>query len=329
MADDSAQFVQADVWKIAHHFTQGQIHCMPSPPPSPSLDPSQKFTCDFAVPEQSAPDGSNPQLVTPMLDVDPPHHAINSWRDFFIHIATIVVGLLIAIGLQQTVESIHDHHELNATRQALVHEQQSNDKILANDENEWRWTFVALKNDLTVLEYIKHHPGTPQTALPGELRWILGPFHWNHAAWDAAERKGIVQHMSPEEANSYLKYYELMALMSQQELQTWDALNEAASFDLLDPDPTHLTAQQLDQVIQLTLTALQKLVTYGDAFGLYAAEFPSRPHTITWGMIGRLTPASFDLDPKGMLAAHAITERRLNAANSGKNGTTISPQALQ
>jgi hypothetical protein len=33
----------------------------------------------------------------PMLDIHPPHEAAHSWRDFFIHIATICVGLLIAI----------------------------------------------------------------------------------------------------------------------------------------------------------------------------------------------------------------------------------------
>jgi hypothetical protein len=40
-----------------------------------------------------------------MLDVHPPHHAASTWRDFFIHIATIVIGLLIAIGLEQTVDT--------------------------------------------------------------------------------------------------------------------------------------------------------------------------------------------------------------------------------
>jgi hypothetical protein len=39
-----------------------------------------------------------------MLDVQPPHHAATSLRDFFVHIATIVIGLLIAIGLKQGVE---------------------------------------------------------------------------------------------------------------------------------------------------------------------------------------------------------------------------------
>jgi hypothetical protein len=37
-----------------------------------------------------------------MLDVHPPHHAASSWRDFFVHIATIVIGLCIAVGIEQT-----------------------------------------------------------------------------------------------------------------------------------------------------------------------------------------------------------------------------------
>ena len=44
-----------------------------------------------------------------MLDVHPPHQAAHSWKDFLIHIATICVGLLIAIGLEQTVEAFHHH----------------------------------------------------------------------------------------------------------------------------------------------------------------------------------------------------------------------------
>jgi hypothetical protein len=46
-----------------------------------------------------------------MLDVHPPHSPTHTWRDFFIHIATIVVGLLIAVGIEQAVEAIHHHHQ--------------------------------------------------------------------------------------------------------------------------------------------------------------------------------------------------------------------------
>ena len=264
-----------------------------------------------------------------MLDVHVPHHPTRTWSDFFVHIATIVVGLLIAIGLEQAVESIHEHHELDALREELKQEQLGNQKTWAANEADWRMTFVELKNNLIVLEYVRRHPGTPQTALPGDLRWVQNPFRWDHAVWDAGKQRGIVQRMPLEEANGHDGYYELMAGMFKQSMETWNAINAAHSFDLLDPDPTHLSPQQLDQVIQLTLTALQKHVTFGDSFGLYANDFPDGPHTITWALIGQVTPSPYALDPAGMAAAHAITERRLKAANSGKDDATISPRALQ
>lgn len=39
-----------------------------------------------------------------MFDAHLAHHAATTWRDFFIHIITIVIGLLIAIGLGQTID---------------------------------------------------------------------------------------------------------------------------------------------------------------------------------------------------------------------------------
>src|SRR5580698_1736696 len=55
----------------------------------------------------------------PMLDIHPAHHAASTWRDFFIHIATICIGLLIAIGLEQTVEALHRQHERSQIRESL------------------------------------------------------------------------------------------------------------------------------------------------------------------------------------------------------------------
>ena len=54
-----------------------------------------------------------------MLDVHPPHAPTHTWRDFFIHIATIVVGLCIAVGLEQAVEVIHRHHQAAELRERL------------------------------------------------------------------------------------------------------------------------------------------------------------------------------------------------------------------
>jgi hypothetical protein len=37
-------------------------------------------------------------------DIHPPHQAAHSWRDIFIHLATITVGLFIALSLEGCVE---------------------------------------------------------------------------------------------------------------------------------------------------------------------------------------------------------------------------------
>jgi hypothetical protein len=54
-----------------------------------------------------------------MLDVHPPHEAAHTWKDFLIHIATIVVGLIIAVGLEQTVELVHHSHQRHELQENL------------------------------------------------------------------------------------------------------------------------------------------------------------------------------------------------------------------
>jgi hypothetical protein len=68
-----------------------------------------------------------------MLDVHPPHAPTHTWKDFFIHIATIVVGLLIAIGLEQIVESFHHRHQVHRMEDAVRSEQAENRSVVARD----------------------------------------------------------------------------------------------------------------------------------------------------------------------------------------------------
>jgi hypothetical protein len=61
-----------------------------------------------------------------MLEVHPPHAPTHTWPDFFIHIATIVLGLLIAIGLEQSVEAIHHRHQRNELTEHMHAEAERN-----------------------------------------------------------------------------------------------------------------------------------------------------------------------------------------------------------
>ena len=77
------------------------------------------------------------------MDVHPPQHPLHTWRDFFIRIATIVVGLLIAIGLEQTVELFHRHEQVHQAEHRLAVESESKGKTLEKDE--------------TAVAVIRHH----------------------------------------------------------------------------------------------------------------------------------------------------------------------------
>jgi hypothetical protein len=65
---------------------------------------------------------STPETERSMLDVHAPHATIDTWKSFFIHIATICIGLLIAVGLEQSVEAFHRAYEREHLRESLQHE---------------------------------------------------------------------------------------------------------------------------------------------------------------------------------------------------------------
>jgi hypothetical protein len=84
-------------------------------PANPEISQGSTKSPTVAV-SSDAQKASNPEISVAMLDVHAPHRSVHTWRDFCIHIATISVGLLIAIGLEQTVEAIRHHSE----RQQLI-----------------------------------------------------------------------------------------------------------------------------------------------------------------------------------------------------------------
>jgi len=248
-----------------------------------------------------------------MLNIRAPSQVIGSWRDFFIHIATIVVSLLIAVGLEQGAEALHGWNELRETRRALAVERVNNQARLAEDETNWFAGYANLINDLLVLDYIKQHPGVKQTELPGDLRWVQQPFHWEHAVWDTALGRGVVRRMSIAEANERQKFYSLMSDMNGQSFEDWNAFNDAAAFNVQYDDATRLSAAELAEVTRRAQYALAKHFQLGYSFGRYAREFPDAPHRITYELLGQLRQSAFIRDPVGMAAAHKMSDERIDA----------------
>lgn len=86
-----------------------------------------------------------------MLDVHPAPHAASSSKEFFIHIATIVLGLLIAVALEQTVVYFHHRREVAEVREELRGEREANKNSFTSETTNWRWETAELENNLMVL----------------------------------------------------------------------------------------------------------------------------------------------------------------------------------
>jgi hypothetical protein len=97
-------------------------------------------------------------------------------------------------------------------------------------------------------------------------------------------------------------------------MATWNAVNDARRFSLLDPDPTHLSPQQLAETIELTAVAIEKHLQVGFTIALIESRFPDLPASLTYDDVRTYLPSPYQEDPQGMAAAHQRTIDRLEAA---------------
>jgi hypothetical protein len=61
--------------------------------------------------------------------VHAPHGGIGSWRDFAVHIAVVTIGLLLAVGLEQIVETVHNYHVRTQLEERIRETIENNNKI--------------------------------------------------------------------------------------------------------------------------------------------------------------------------------------------------------
>ncbi|HKT51759.1 MAG TPA: hypothetical protein VJV96_15775 [Candidatus Angelobacter sp.] len=145
------------------------------------------------------------------MDVHPPHGGIHSWRDFFVHLVVITLGLLIALGLEGIVEWGHNRHLVHTAEANLTAELQANRKTLADDLRFLDAAQRQTESDLSILAAVKQTNHASQ-----ELT-----FHWTwngpaSAAWDTARNTGAVALMNYESAEKYSDIYGQQAMVAAQ-----------------------------------------------------------------------------------------------------------------
>jgi hypothetical protein len=235
----------------------------------------------IAVPEQAqaspSSEASEPQPCeepTAMLDVHPAHHAASTWRDFFIHIATIVLGLLIAVSLEQGVEYIHHRRQLAEGRKELATERKINIVRFSVETEELHRLVPILQNNLAIFVYLRQHPGKPVPPSLGVPRWSTMTTAMLDAAWTAAQHSGAVDYMRHSEARNDAELYVRLNNLNQQIRDARAAYGECIRYKVVDPDPEHMSPDQLDHEIDLISRALLGFRTVANVMRNAHNQFP-------------------------------------------------------
>jgi hypothetical protein len=129
------------------------------------------------------------------------HHAATTWRDFFIHIATIVIGLLIAVGLEQTVEYFHHRDQVAQLTEQMRTEAQNNLPLIRDSVARLKVqaTYIRSLEDALLAgkrsgDSVDVH-GVPPNA--GSALY-LSP---SRATWSAAQSAGLAALLPADQAN--------------------------------------------------------------------------------------------------------------------------------
>jgi hypothetical protein len=183
-----------------------------------------------------------------MLDVHPPHQATHTWKDFLIHIATIVVGLLIAVGLEQTVEYFHHRRQLYEAREAVHTEMEGREQSLERSIAEVGTYRQELDRDAALLRKATDRDRTPTSQLV---------YHWGtpyprSIAWQSAKGNGAAAYMEPDEREVTDFIYGDMDLVERFSMEWLDDSRAAAAIVKRAQMIGELSGSEREELLRLT-----------------------------------------------------------------------------
>ena len=111
-----------------------------APPNEKSGTPGQSVTAPNKrrrTPTRSNPANSSPEQPEDtqamssegLPHVHAPHGGVHTWRDFFVHVAIIALGLLLALGLEQVAQAIHHAHQRGELEEQMRETFEANARI--------------------------------------------------------------------------------------------------------------------------------------------------------------------------------------------------------
>jgi hypothetical protein len=178
-----------------------------------------------------------------MIDVHPTHHGPFTRRDFFTHLFIIVLGILIAIGLEQAVELIHHRHQSEYLEAELHQESLTNRRLVQYDIDSVNAVRRNIRLNMANLDLNSKTfvpiPPPHDTFLP-----------FINTAWIAARSSGQITLLPTQVSGNYWRVNVLADAMSASIASLADARKKVNSLLYLHASPSQLTPDERSALLR-------------------------------------------------------------------------------
>lgn len=190
------------------------------------------------------------------MDIHPPYGPVNSFKDFCLHLLTVILGIVIALSLEGLIEWHHHRSLAQEARSNLAAEIRVNQQRLAKGldaapeaEQRLRATIEA------IVAYQKNH----RDDRASQLDWSFGLIVLPATAWSTAASTGALGYMDYAEVQSYTQAYvvqEQFMTMQQSTLAKWLDLQRWSAIGYPKKSLSNLGSQELSQAVSDASAAL-------------------------------------------------------------------------
>jgi len=186
-----------------------------------------------------------------MLDIHLPHK-LHGAGEFFLHLFTITVGLLIAVQIESFVEWRHHLHLSEEARVALRAEIAHNLEDYKQMQPGLKLWRAQIDADLQAMQRIQEHPGDPK-AQHASMSINSSSVTMTDTAWKTAQMNGALAYMPYEEAERYSDIYKMQdALLALQQKPMEEVANANGLIVKFHWDKSgKITTEQAGQIAEI------------------------------------------------------------------------------
>jgi hypothetical protein len=245
---------------------------------------------------------STPQISAPMLDVHAPHQTVHTWKDFLVHIAAISIGLLIALGLEATVQWVHHKHQ---AQQALELLKQEIDRNRIAVKNDMRSGDIGERDHRAALAVL--HRLRSGTLRPDDRLIFIRKFNpLGSTAWRVVHESGAAAYIPYEQMAKYGELYDAQQRINDGAMSVYADLQRATA--VLNAETEDQSRDEEDRIQNEAENADAQLALRSPDSRSEAAENAINIRLSGNPDLRRLTPAQIDRLEQGF--QQAITDDR-------------------